>query len=214
MAFISDSSAREGGAIITVDLATGESNRRLAGHITVRPEPDFLPVVEGEALMERPPDGPPRRFLTAVDGIALTADGSRLFYSPLSSRQLYSVSVDALLDRSQWDDAVAATIIYHGDKGTGADGLELDHQNRLYITAYEHDSILRSTPDADFQTVAHDPRLLWPDSFSISRDGYLYVTVNQLHRQARFHRGQDLREKPWIIFRTKIDAGPILFDRR
>ena len=33
-----------------------------------------------------------------ADGIAISADGQRLFYTPLVSRKLYSVSVDALAD--------------------------------------------------------------------------------------------------------------------
>lgn len=41
-------------------------------------------------------------------------------------------------------------------------------------------------------------------------DGYLYFTVNQLHRQAQFHEGRDLREQPYTLFRVKIDAGPVL----
>jgi len=44
---------------------------------------------------------------------------------------------------------------------------------------------------------------------SLAADGHLYFTVNQLHRQARYHEGKDLREKPYIPFRVKIDAGPV-----
>lgn len=56
----------------------------------------------------------------------------------------------------------------------------------------------------------HDPRLLWPDTLSLARDGFLYVTANQLHRQARYHGGQDLRRKPYALFRTPIGAQPVL----
>jgi hypothetical protein len=44
---------------------------------------------------------------------------------------------------------------------------------------------------------------------SVASDGYLYFTANQLHRQAQFHEGEDLREKPYSLFRIKIDAGPV-----
>ena len=56
----------------------------------------------------------------------------------------------------------------------------------------------------------HDPRILWPDTLSVAASGYLYFTANQLHRQARFHEGKDLRKKPHTLFRVKIDAGPVL----
>jgi hypothetical protein len=48
---------------------------------------------------------------------------------------------------------------------------------------------------------------------SLAADGYLYFTANQLHRQARFHGGKDLREKPYALFRVKVDAGPVALRR-
>jgi sugar lactone lactonase YvrE len=61
-----------------------------------------------------------------------------------------------------------------------------------------------------WETVVHDSRLLWPDTLSLATDGYLYVTANQLHRQARFHKGRDLRRRPYTLFRVRIDAQPVL----
>ena len=58
------------------------------------------------------------------------------------------------------------------------------------------------------ETILHDPHLLWPDTFTIGRDKYLYVIVNQLHRQARYHYGKDLREKPYSLFKVFIDELP------
>jgi sugar lactone lactonase YvrE len=51
---------------------------------------------------------------------------------------------------------------------------------------------------------------LWPDTLSLAADGYLYVTANQLHRQARYHKGNDLRRKPYTLFRIHVDAKPVL----
>ncbi|MDV2687411.1 gluconolaconase, partial [Alkalihalophilus lindianensis] len=44
--------------------------------------------------------------------------------------------------------------------------------------------------------------------FSIGTDQYLYFIVNQLHRQARFHYGKDLRQKPYSLLRLKIGELP------
>jgi len=46
-------------------------------------------------------------------------------------------------------------------------------------------------------------------TFSVASDGYLYFTANQLHRQAQFHNGVDQREKPYSLFRVRIDGGPV-----
>jgi hypothetical protein len=50
-----------------------------------------------------------------------------------------------------------------------------------------------------------------PDTLSLAKDGYLYFTANQLHRQKQFHEGKDLRRKPYALFR--VDGGPVLLRR-
>jgi sugar lactone lactonase YvrE len=212
MAFITDSSDQGANGIIVVDLASGESWRRLHEHPSTKAEKltSFRPIVEGRPMLERQPDGTTKPVKMGADGIAISADGSRLYYCPLASRQLYSVSVDALVDRSLDDEAIAATVTNEGDKGGGADGLESDAAGHIYATNYEHNAILRRRSDREWETVIHDPRLLWPDTLSMAADGYLYVTANQLHRQAKYQKGQDLRHKPYTLFRVRIDARPVL----
>ncbi|MEV0881534.1 L-dopachrome tautomerase-related protein [Micromonospora echinofusca] len=212
VAYITDSSDSGPNGIIVVDLATGESWRRLHEHPSTKAEPleTFRPVVEGRPFLERPADGAPKPVSMGSDGIAIAADGSRLYYCPLASRRWYSVATDALVDRTVGDDEVAATVRDEGDKGGGSDGLETDDTGRLYLTSYEHNAVLRRRTDGEYETLVHDPRLLWPDTMSVAADGHLYVTANQLHRQATYQRGQDLRRTPYVLFRTRIDAGPVL----
>jgi len=212
IAFITDSSDQGANGIIVVDLASGESWRRLHDHPSTKAEepPSFLPIAEGRPLLERQPDGATKPVKMGADGIAISADGARLYYCPLASRQLYSVAIDALVDRSLDDRAVAATVTNEGDKGGGADGLESDAAGYIYATNYEHHAVLRRSPDGEWETVVYDPRLMWPDTLSVATDGYLYVTANQLHRQSRYHQGHDLRQKPYTLFRIRIDAQPVL----
>lgn len=207
MAFITDSSASGPNAIIVVDLATGQAWRALEGDASVEPEPDFLPIVEGRPLMNRPPDGEPSFMSVGADGIALAAGGERLFYRPLSGRGLFSVSVDALVtDRAK---LAAAELRSENDIGFASDGLEADASGRIYLTNYEDNAILRWSEQTGLETLVHDPRALWPDTLSLGPDGYLYFTANQLHRQPGFHGGRDLREKPYVLFRVKVDAKPV-----
>ncbi len=209
LAFITDSSEQGANGIIVVDLASGESWRRLHDHPSTKAVPGFLPVVEGQPLMSRPPQGAPTSVAMGSDGIAIGADGSRLYYCPLASRKLYSVAVDALADRSMPDAQVAQTVVDEGDRGGGADGLESDAEGRIYATNYEHNGILRRAPDGQYETLIHDLRVRWPDTMSLAEDGYLYFTSNQLHLQARYHEGQDLRQKPYSLFRFRVDARPV-----
>ena len=209
MAFITDSSDKGANGIIVVDLASGKSWRRLNDHPSTKAEPNFLPSVEGQPLMSRPANQPPSYIKLGSDGIAISADGKRLFYCPLASRKLYSVSVDALSNEQMTDAQVAATVEDHGDKGGGSDGLESDANNRVYLTNYEQNAIFRRNQQGMIESLIHDPRVLWPDTLSVAKDGYLYFTANQLHRQARYHQGKDLRQKPYSLFRTRIDAQPV-----
>ncbi len=209
VAFITDSSGTGPNAIIVVDLASGASFRRLNDHPTVKAEPKFVAFVEGQAIMQRPKGQKPKFLGLGADGIAISDDGNRLYYCPLASRRLYSVSIPSLLNSKASDAAVASTIINHGDKGM-SDGLESDAQGRIYCTSPEQEAILRRLPNGEFQTLVHDPRVLWPDTMSLATNGYLYFTANQLHRGADYHYGKDLRVKPYSLFRIKVDATPVL----
>lgn len=94
-----------------------------------------------------------------------------------------------------------------GEKGA-SDGLIPDEKGIVYAGDYENNSIRSILPDGTMKTIVHDPRILWPDTFSIGPDKYLYFTANQLNRQANYHYGKDLREKPYSLFRIKIDELP------
>ncbi len=209
MAFITDSSSAGANGIIVVDLASGKSWRRLNDHPSTKPDPAFVPVVEGQILQMRIPRQPPQRFAVGADGIAISPDGKTLYYCPLTSRHLYSVSVDALADRTRPDSEVAATVRDLGEKGGASDGLESDAEGRVYLSDYEHDAIRRRSVAGDIETLVHDPRVLWPDTLSLAADGYLYFTANQIERGAVFHDGHDLRQKPYALFRLKVDGTRI-----
>ena len=209
MAFLTDSSPPGPNGIIVVDLASRKSWRRLHDHPSTRPDPQFVPVVEGEILQLRLPGQPARKFAVGSDGIAISPDGKTLYYCPLTSRHFYSVSVDALADPNKTDADVAATVQDLGEKGGASDGLESDAEGRVYLSDYEHNAVRLWSPEKGFATLVHDPRALWPDTLSLAADGHLYFTANQVERQASFHNGQDLRQKPYVLFRVTVDGKRI-----
>jgi len=88
--------------------------------------------------------------------------------------------------------------------------MESDAAGNIYATNYEHNAILRRHPRGAWETIAHDPRLFWPDTLSLATNGYLYVTANQLHRQVQFQDGEDMRQKPYTLFRVHVAAKPVL----
>ncbi|MDQ3836031.1 MAG: major royal jelly family protein [Thermoproteota archaeon] len=220
VAYITDSAQNGPNGIIVVDLESGESWRRLNDHPSTKAEDlqTFLPIVEGRPFLvkqQQQTDENKREPMKLAanmgsDGIAISANGERLYYCPLAGRKLYSVSTESLSDKSVDDHYVSSTVKDEGNKGGASDGLESDAEGRVYVSNYEHNAILRRSQDGEWETITHDPRLLWPDTLSLATDGYLYVTANQLHRQARFHDGRDMRKKPYTLFRVNVNAKPVL----
>ena len=210
VAYITDSSQKGPNGIIIVDLFSGESWRQLNDHPSTKAESihTFMPVLEGRPFIQRQQDGSvtPAADM-GVDGIAISADGERLYYCPLASRSLYSVKTGALRDRSISKMDMWANVINEGDKGGASDGLESDNSGTVYCTNYEDNAIFRRNTEGVYDTVVHDPRLLWPDTLSLATDGYLYVTANQLHRRARYNGGNDMRVKPYCLFRINVRSS-------
>jgi sugar lactone lactonase YvrE len=93
-AYITDSADSGPNGIIVVDLATGRSWRRLHDHPSTKAltPPQLRIVVEGEEFLERSEDGSTSPVTMGADGIAIAADGSRLYYCTLAGRRLYSVA--------------------------------------------------------------------------------------------------------------------------
>ena len=206
MAFITDSGAY---GIIVVDLATGKSWRRLEHHPSTQPEDGFIPVVEGKILEQYLP-GPSKYLSIGSDGIAISPDHKWLYYCALSGRHLYRVSIDALADPNHSEEEVAKTVENLGEKGGFGDGMESDAEGRVYYGDCENNSIHRRLPNGNLETIAHDPRILWPDTLSFAEDGYLYFTSNQIERQGSFYPDHsDHRTKPYYVYKVKTDGHRI-----
>ena len=208
-AYITDSSSQGPNAIIVVDLATGKSMRRLNQHSSTLAEDGFLMFAEGQPVYQTLPGYPPEPTRFAADGIAISNDGKLLYYCPINSTKLYAVSTDALRDKQMSDAQVGGTVRAVAGK-MPSDGLESDAAGNVYETDPVTDSIHRWNPQTGLtETLAHDPRILWPDTMSLASDGYLYFTANQLHRQPTMHNGQDLRVKPYQLFRIQVNQQPV-----
>ncbi|MGG2399407.1 SMP-30/gluconolactonase/LRE family protein [Pseudomonas sp. SH1-B] len=206
--YVTDSSVSGPGGIIVMDIASGKASRRLSGAPQTSVDKNFVPVVEGKpALLSKDAKGKSKPLGVASDGIALSADGKTLYFSPLSSRHLYAVPTQLLRATEVSETQLQAAVLDLGEKGA-SDGLEADAEGAVYATDYEHNAIRKRLADGSWQTIVHDSRVLWPDTLSIGPDGYLYFTVNQLHRSPGFNEGRDLRSKPYSLLRVKIDAAP------
>jgi sugar lactone lactonase YvrE len=189
-AFITDSGAR--GAIVVVDLNSGNARACLDGHPSTQPEKGVEVAVGGEKL--RRPDGRP--FQVAADGIALSQDGRTLFWQALTGRTLYRVDTAALMSDNPED---AAKKVEKVGVTHVADGLLMTRDNRLYLTAPEDNEIRMWTGERS-EAVVNDATLSWPDSLAEGPDGTIYVTASRLHEMPWFRQGAP-NVLPTVLFR-------------
>jgi sugar lactone lactonase YvrE len=179
-AYITDSGTR--GAIVVVDLRSGESHRALDGHPYTQLEKDVVVQVDGTPL--RRPDG--RQPAFASDGIALSGDGGTLYWQALTGRTLYCIDTRLLRKDVPTGDVEAA--VREVGMTCVADGLWMSSAGTLYVTSPSDNAVKRWT-GSTLETVVQDERLRWPDTLSEDPDGLLYVTASHIQDTYWFKPG-------------------------
>ncbi len=169
--YITDSGTR--GAIVVIDLRSGEGWRALDGHPSTQVDKSVKVEIDGEPLVR--PDG--RQPTFASDGIAISKDGGTLYYQALTGETLYAIPTAKLAKGVA--EAERATAVQTVAKTHVADGLWMSQAGALYLTSPSDFSIKRLTGSTT-QTVLTDRRLRWPDTFSEGPDGTMYVTASHI----------------------------------
>ena len=169
--YITDSGTR--GAIIVIDLETGEGWRALDGHASTQVDKSVKVTIGGKPLVR--PDG--RQPTFASDGIAISQDGETLYYQALTGETLYSIPTAKLAKDVSEDDRAGA--VETVAKTHVADGLWMSKAGDFYLTSPGDYAITRLAGDG-VETVLADDRLRWPDTFSEGPDGAIYVTASHI----------------------------------
>ncbi|MDP6634726.1 MAG: L-dopachrome tautomerase-related protein [Phycisphaerae bacterium] len=170
-AYLSESGV---GAIVVVDLKTGQARRMLDTHHSTASEDITLTIAGKEWI----PGGV--RPQVHCDGLALDAEGEYLYYQALTGRNLYRIKTKWLRDERLTEDQLIAQVEPVSASGA-SDAIMFGPHGNLYLSAIEDSAIRRLTPDRVLETVVADERLAWPDSFAIGPDGAIYVTTSRIH---------------------------------
>lgn len=214
IAYLVDSSNEGRPGFIMVDLGTGESWRRLTQHTSVMRGFEDVPSYQGHPFYFDELGSPVSWHQEGLDGIQLTPDGERMYYSPLSTNYLYSIPTLNLRERDSNPTAeldARSNVSDHGQRGGNANGFEGDSNGLIYQLMPEHNAIYTydSSRNGNGQTVGflRDPRIIWNDGASIGADGYIYMNINQLPYQPDWNFGVDSRTHPGAILRAKLQNG-------
>lgn len=174
-------------ALIVYDTRSGSVRRVLERHPSVVDHPYRIRArgVPMEYL------GGLYKMHPALDSIALDRNGEWLYYGAMSNDTLYRVRVDNL------------KIEAYGPKPQ-TDGIAIDDAGNVYMTEVEHGTLAFLGGDRKLRTLVRDDRLRWPDGFSLSPDGYLYVTDSALQDVILKSRGHIREHAPYFIFRIRV----------
>lgn len=176
--YLSDSGK---GALLVVNLKSGEVRRMLDGVSSTQAEKGVMVTADGKVL--RRPDGRAPTF--NADGIAVSADGATFYWQAISSHTLYSIPTEALRDASLSPQDLEAKVKKEGST-IPADGLWLSPASGFYFTSPEDNAVKRRGADGQMATIVQDKRLRWPDSMAEGPDGKLYVTSSRIPDNAWF----------------------------
>jgi sugar lactone lactonase YvrE len=199
-AFITDSSFGDSPALVVVDLATGTSRRIFEHSRFTAADTHFMTYLEGKPLIYS--NRTPRFPQGGADGIELSIDSTRLYWTSLSGRELWSAPTNVLSDGEATPQQLEDAVTDEGER-PNADGLARDDAGGIYFGAYDQRSLIRRSPDGSFCVVAHDDRLGWPDALFV-QNGYLYVTLGQWNRLAGFNNGVEKRRPPYLLVRVRL----------
>lgn len=186
------------GGIVVVDLKSGKTRMVLKGAPPTQTDPAYHFIIGGREVA---PGGKPLKVNS--DGIALTPDREWLFFKPLTDDKLYKIKTADLRNAKLSEADLAKAVVDLGHVSI-TDGMEFDKKGNLYFGDMEHNTILRITPDLKKTVLVEDSRLLWPDSYAISKDGYLYISTSEVQTAPPFNNGVDTRTLPYGLFRLKV----------
>ena len=200
-AFITDSGL---GAIVVVDLRTGNARRLLQDDPATQAEKDFHLQVNGRELLTD--KGKPPQIHS--DGIALDRWNGYLYFHALTAHTLYRIKT-ADLRNSRLIEAQLSAKVEKVIETPAPDGMIFGPNGKLYLTDVEHSAVVLFDPkEQKIEPVIADGRLSWPDSLAWGPKEALYVTTSQIQNMPRFNGGKDMRSTVYHVYKISGALTP------
>lgn len=187
------------GSLLVVDLKTGKPRRVLVKHKSMLGDSTLNIKADGQTLV----DATGKKMQFNADGIALSHNFEYLYWKPLTSYNLYRIKTEALRNEKLTDAALAGQIEDLGNV-PACDGMEIDANDNVYLTAFETNSIVRRTAAGKLERIVTDKRLQWPDTFAFAADGSLYVTTSAIHKTPNWNQGVSKQDQPFHVFKVAL----------
>ncbi len=183
-------------ALIIYDLSTASARRVLESDPSVSGA-DYLIRAEGRDMTFM---GGVLTLRGGVDGIALGDDW--LYFGALSGDALYRIAIDDLLDPALPDAQLSARVERYAAKPL-SDGMSIDVDGNVYLTAVEHNAVFVVGEDQEPVTLIQSKAIRWPDALSFGPDGWLYVADSALSEVVFRPKSHIEAQEPYRVFRFR-----------
>lgn len=195
LAYLSDPALK---AIVVLDLKTDKVRIVLEGDASTTADKGYVLNIGGTDMI----DNEGRPFSSNVNGIALTKDNQWFYYKPINKDKLYRIATKDLADKKLKPAELSAKVEAVADTGA-THGLEVDAKGNVYFGHSQSQSIKYVSPDRKIYTLVSDSRIVWPDSFGIGNDGFLYFSAAQLNRMPKYNKGKNKVNYPFRVYKVK-----------
>ena len=200
-AYLPDSSL---GALIVLNLKTGESRRVLANDPRLKSDRSLKLTVNGKPYLNK--DGKLPNGNMSVNPIELSTDNRYLYFQPSGGPTLMRLNTK-LLQSFKTSDGELSKAIEPMGKGPFNAGMSMAKDGSIYFSDIELGGITRRWPNGRLQPIVQGPEsiLVWPDASRIGPDGYLYFPSSQINRFAgNSPTGKLEIQYPFHLFKIKL----------
>lgn len=198
LAYLSDPGLK---ALVVLNLRTGRSRVVLRGDSSMRAAPGFVLHLDGVDVVNQA--GTP--FVSNVNGIALSADHRYLYYRAINQLYLYRIQTRYLADTTLTDREMSRHVERVARVGV-SHGMIADAHGNVYLSDSPDQAIRYWSPDGRLHTLVTDRRIIWPDSFGIGSDGFLYFSCSQINRSPGFNHGTDKTDYPYRVYKVRLPS--------
>ena len=196
LAYLSDPALK---AIVVLDLKTDTVRVVLQNDTSTSATPGYNLTIDGKEMI----DDKGKPFSSNINGIALTTDNKYFYYKPIDHDNLYRIETRYLADAKLSAAELSAKVETVANAGV-THGLECDARGNIYYGHSPSHSIKYVSPDGHVNTLVADERIIWPDSFGVGSNGYLYFSCAQLNRLPKYNKNENRLEYPFRVFRVKM----------
>jgi hypothetical protein len=202
-------------ALIVINLREKLSSVFLINHHSAVPDPSFWITVNGSRIFKS------KQLSQGLGGIALSCDKRDLYYSPITSRDLFTISTQFLRNPGN---ELESKVMNLGYKNTASKGIIISEKGNMYLSDLQKSNVYfyeQMMPYPEYflvyflKHVIDDEHVLWPYHLTFNnKKRSLIVLANQyynyLNNSIDFDRPEYGDYNFWI-FETYVNDRSYLY---